>query len=217
MFNGTMAQAVCVNDWAGDNFDHSDVDFIGGGMLSAWGELKPIQLVSGNMVAPGVPRWGSAYKRWLHDNAQSIGVTYSQFDSLPYETNYLDLDPTARDLYGLPVVRVTHRIGQNEERATEFQMDKLQEWLRRAGATETWGLGGQIEGRHSYGGTRMGSDPATSVVDPYGFAHEVPNVGMLGASTFPSGGGWNPTLTIQALAWRTAEHLVRKWRDIGER
>ena len=210
LFTGTLAQAACVNDWAGDNFDHSDVGFVGGGMLAAWGELSPIQFVSGNAVAPSVPRWGSALKSWLKDNAQSIGVTFSQFDSLSYESNYLDLDPTVRDPHGLPVVRVTNRIGENERRASEFHVDKLKEWLRQAGATETWGFACQIEGRHSYGGTRMGTDPATSVVDSFGFAHEVPNLGMLGASTFPSGGGWNPTLTVQALAWRTAEHLVRQ-------
>lgn len=217
LFTGTMAQAACVNDWAGDNFDHSDVGFIGGGMLAAWGEMSPIQLVCGKAVAPSVPRWGAAFKRWLRDNAQSIGVTVSQFDSLSYESNYLDLDPAVCDPHGLPVVRVTNRIGENERRASEFHVDKLKQWLQQAGATETWGFACQVEGRHSYGGTRMGTDPATSVVDSFGFAHEVPNLGVLGASTFPSGGGWNPTLTVQALAWRTAEHLVRSWRGIGER
>jgi choline dehydrogenase-like flavoprotein len=61
----------------------------------------------------------------------------------------------------------------------------------------------------------MGTDPATSVVDGFGFAHEAPNLGVLGTSVYPSSGGHNPTLTLQALAWRTAERLVERWDDIA--
>jgi len=215
LFSGTMAQGVCVNDFNADNFDHTESGFVGGGMLAAWGELKPITVAAGNAVPPTVPRWGSAWKRWLRDNAQSVGVMGTQTDSLPYETNYLDLDPSARDRHGLPVIRVTHQIHENERVANAFLADRLHEWLRHAGATETWGVTSRIEGRHSYGGTRMGTDAATSVVDAFGFAHEVPNLAMLGSSVFPASGGYNPTLTVQALTWRTAEHLVQHWRSIG--
>jgi gluconate 2-dehydrogenase alpha chain len=58
----------------------------------------------------------------------------------------------------------------------------------------------------------MGDDPAGSVVDSFGFAHEVPNLGILGTSTFPTTGGHNPTLTLQALAWRTADRWVARNR-----
>jgi gluconate 2-dehydrogenase alpha chain len=57
----------------------------------------------------------------------------------------------------------------------------------------------------------MGNDPATSVVDRYGFSHEVPNLGVLGASNFPTTGCHNPTLTLQALAWWTSQHLLDEW------
>jgi gluconate 2-dehydrogenase alpha chain len=89
---------------------------------------------------------------------------------------------------------------------------KLEEWLAQAGATATWSSDKMsLDGRHAYGGTRMGDDPSTSVVDPDGFAHEMPNLGILGASTFPTTGGHNPTLTVQATAWRTAERLADHW------
>ena len=59
---------------------------------------------------------------------------------------------------------------------------------------------------HAYGGTRMGDNPETSVVDRWGFSHEVPNLGILGASVMGTSGARNPTETVQALAWRIGEY-----------
>lgn len=67
---------------------------------------------------------------------------------------------------------------------------------------------------HAYGGTRMGDNPETNVVNRWGFAHDVPNLGVLGASVMGTSGARNPTLTVQALAWRTAEYLASNWRTI---
>jgi gluconate 2-dehydrogenase alpha chain len=61
----------------------------------------------------------------------------------------------------------------------------------------------------------MGNNPATNVVDQWGFSHEVANLGVLGGSVMGSHGARNPTLTIQALAWRTAERLVKEWHSIA--
>ena len=74
-------------------------------------------------------------------------------------------------------------------------------------------LGTMGPSTHAYGGTRMGDNVETNVVDRYGFSHEAPNLGILGASVMGTSGAHNPTLTVQALAWRTAEHLVKKWRS----
>ena len=216
LFNGFWAQATCVEDWNADNFDHTGLGFVGGAMLAAPQEAKPIA-VAGAPVPPAVPRWGSQWKSWLAAHAQSIGSVTAQFDSLTYETNVLELDPAVTDPHGHPVVRITHELYENERRGHAFMLDRLHTWLRAAGATETWSPEGLfVEGRHCYGGTRMGDDPATSVVDRYGFAHESPNLGLLGASTFPTAGGSNPTLTVQALAWRTARHLADNWSAIAE-
>lgn len=62
----------------------------------------------------------------------------------------------------------------------------------------------------------MGGDPETSVVNAWGFSHEVPNLGILGASLMGSSGARNPTLTVQALAWRTAEYLAKNWKSVAE-
>jgi gluconate 2-dehydrogenase alpha chain len=210
LYNGLWAQATCVDDWNGDNFDHESLGFVGGGMLAAPQEAKPIATAS---VPPpsGVPRFGAGFKDWLSRAGQSLGYAVAQLDALTYDDTHLDLDPTATDREGVPVVRITHVLHENERLGAEFLRRKLEAWLRRAGAETTWSPEVlPVEGRHCYGGTRMGDDPRTSVVDRYGFAHEVPNLGVLGASTFPTAGGANPTLTAQALAWRTAERLIQE-------
>ena len=68
---------------------------------------------------------------------------------------------------------------------------------------------------HAYGGTRMGNNTETNVVNRWGFSHEVPNLGILGASVMGTSGARNPTLTVQALSWRTAEYLANNWRSIA--
>ena len=92
------------------------------------------------------------------------------------------------------------------------------EWYRAAGAVDVSASGlGSTMGvtTHAYGGTRMGDDPETNVADGWGFSHEVGNVGFLGASVMGTSGARNPTLTVQALAWRTAERLADTWTDLA--
>jgi len=212
LMSGPWSQATCVDDWNGDNFDHSGLGFIGGALLTASHELKPIAAASVS-PPPSVPRWGSPWKAWLAQHGQSIGAVGAQVESLSYEDNYLDLDPLVRDPFGVPVVRVTHRIHDHERASAAFMREKMRAWLQAAGASETWHDDRlAVEARHCYGGTRMGIDPAASVVDAYGFSHEVPNLGVLGTSLFPTTGGHNPTLTLQALAWRTAAALAKRCR-----
>ena len=94
----------------------------------------------------------------------------------------------------------------------------MEQWFREAGAVEIvrHGLGTMGPSTHAYGGTRMGDNAETNVVDRWGFAHEVQNLGVLGASVMGTSGARNPTLTAQALAWRPAEHLVEHWGTIAD-
>ena len=68
---------------------------------------------------------------------------------------------------------------------------------------------------HAYGGTRMGDNRETNVVDRWGFSHEAPNLGILGGSVMGTSGARNPTETLQALAWRSAEYLTKNWKIIS--
>ena len=215
---GLPAQGVAVDDWADDNFDHAAVDFIGGGNLWAMSDNRPIS--AANSGTFGRSRgWGSDWKRFIHENADRSHGFYIQKTTLPYEDNFLDLDPTVRDPLGFPVIRITGQYKENELRIADFMQDKAEQWYRRAGAIEVsrGGLGNQMGATtHAYGGTRMGDDRETNVLDRWGFSHEAPNVGVLGASVMGTSGARNPTLTVQALAWRSAEHLVESWSSISQ-
>ncbi len=107
-----------------------------------------------------------------------------QTNSFPYETTFLDLDPEVKDPLGDPVIRVTTMTRENERRAAMHAQDKMEEWFKAAGAimTTKGNPNGPNLSTHTYGGTRMGDNPETSVVDKWGFSHEAPNLGMLGGS-----------------------------------
>jgi gluconate 2-dehydrogenase alpha chain len=215
-FSGTGSQFVAVDDLDSDNFDHSGLGFIGGGSLQASMEVKPIAM--GRASPPSVPRWGSAWKAWLKDNANSVGDAFAQMEMLPYEDNYLDLDPTTRDPQGFPVIRATFDLKQDEQRRAAYLNENMTDWLKAAGATETWTGFPPIAigvNSHAYGGTRMGDDADTSVVDSFCMSHEAPNLGVIGGSCFPTTSGRNPTETVEALAWRTGVHVVKNWKTIA--
>jgi gluconate 2-dehydrogenase alpha chain len=160
---------------------------------------------------PEVPRWGSAWKAWIKANANSVGGAFVQVPSMPYVDNRLDLDPTNKDQYGQPVIRITFRIGDNEHRLVDFLTPKMEQWLKTAGAAQTWH--GPVFplalNSHAFGGTRMGDDPGSSVVNKWMMVHDAPNLAVLSGSTFPSTSAKNPTQTIEALSWRTAEYINR--------
>jgi gluconate 2-dehydrogenase alpha chain len=217
VMSGAGGQAVAMDDLNGDHFDHTGLGFIRGAVIFAGNSELPIGHSRG--IAPGVPQWGAVYKRWVHENANSVGSAFAQVEPLPYADVFLDLDPTVKDPLGVPVIRVTLDAKENEIKAARFMDAKLAELLTAMGAAQTWpnfpaGTPLPIN-THAYGGTRMGDDPAASVVNRYGLAHEAPNLMILGGSTFPGSSGYNPTETIHAHAWYAAEYLARNLNSIA--
>jgi gluconate 2-dehydrogenase alpha chain len=213
---GLPAQGVAVDDWADDNFDHSGLDFIGGGNLWIYSDRRPIGAASMSTFGQTPRSWGAEWKAFIAKNADRTNTSYLQKTTLPYENNYLDLDPEVKDPLGFPVCRITADYQDNERRVSAFIQDKMVEWYKAAGAiaTEKTGMGTMGPTTHAYGGTRMGDNPETNVVDRWGFSHEAPNLGILGASVMGTSGARNPTLTAQALAWRTADRLAKTWKQI---
>jgi gluconate 2-dehydrogenase alpha chain len=212
---GMPAQGIAVDNFADDNFDHAGMDFIGGGNLWISSDRRPIQAVSGSTFGRA-PNWGSAWKAWIAENADRTNQSNLQKTTLPYEDNYLDLDPVVKDPLGFPVTRITADFKDNEKKINTFVQDKMSQWYREAGAIEVQRLplGTMGPATHAYGGTRMGDNAETNVVNGWGFSHEAPNLGILGASVMGTSGARNPTLTVQALAWRTADYLVKNWKTV---
>jgi gluconate 2-dehydrogenase alpha chain len=216
---GLPAQGMAVDDWADDNFDHAGLDFIGGGNLWVYSDRRPIAAASTGTFGKTSRSWGSDWKAFIVQNADRTNTSYLQKTTLPYEDNYLDLDPAVKDPLGYPVCRITADYKENERKVSDFILGKMEEWYRAAGAIATvrTPMGSMVPSTHAYGGTRMGDNPDTNVVDRWGFSHEVPNLGILGASVMGTSGAHNPTLTAQALAWRTAERLTKNFNAIAKK
>jgi gluconate 2-dehydrogenase alpha chain len=158
---------------------------------------------------------GAAYRDYLEKSFTRQVAMVAQIENLPYADQIIDLDPDVKDAWGLPAPRLTYDWRRpNELARVEFMMKKMEEIGRTMGATQVWRspLGPGAPGAHHEGGTRMGSDPKTSVVNRYGQSWDVPNLFIIGSSTFPSMSGFNPTLTIQALAYMSADAIVNRYR-----
>ncbi len=214
---GLPAQGVAVDDFADDNFDHAGLDFIGGGNLWVYSDQRPIAAAEHADVRPRAAL-GLAVEVSSSWRTRTAGSTRTcRRRRCRTRTTYLDLHPTVKDPLGDPVIRITADHKDNEKRVAAFVQDKMEQWFLEAGAVATLRqpLGTMGVSTHAYGGTRMGDDPETNVVDRWGFCHEVPNLGVLGASVMGTSGAHNPTLTAQALAWRTAERLVADWGTIA--
>ncbi len=214
---GAIAQNVTVDEWADDNFDHAGLGFIGGASIQVNTEKHPIGAAA--MATYGrAPQWGSKWKAFVRENAGRWVSAYVQSNTFPYENTFLDLDPEFKDPLGDAVCRVTSGPKESEPRQALYAVNKMEEWFKAAGAIEVQAsrmFRGPGLTTHAFGGTRMGENPETSVVDKWGFSHEAPNLGILGASVMGTSGARNPTLTVQALAWRTAERLVQNWKSIA--
>lgn len=182
----------------------------GGGTIGTENQLLPIQLAS-EPLPPDVPAWGAAWKRHVRD-WNHRAVLRIQADTLPYQSNCLDLDPLHRDRsgYGLPLIRVTYAVRNAERRLGGWLVEEAEALQRAMGAARTWrgpsftGIGSC----HDFGGCRMGTDPDSSVVSDQLEAHDTPGLYVMGGAVFPSCHGVNPTLTIWALARRATELLA---------
>ena len=218
VYMGPSAQKHTLDDLNADNFDHKDTGFIRGSQISiGTGNLQggPIALTT-VATPPGVPRWGAKYRDFIATYFARHAVMVAQTEDLPYADQTIDLDPNVRDAWSLPAPRVTYDWRRPNERArVEFMQKKMEEIGRAMGAHQVWRAPvspAGAPGAHHEGGTRMGNDPKTSVVNKYGQSWDVPNLFVIGSSTFPTMSGFNPTLTIQALAYMSADAIANRYK-----
>jgi gluconate 2-dehydrogenase alpha chain len=213
-FMGAGGAGQAIDTFYGDNFDHGPLGFIGGGVIR--GRQAGSGPVRGIALPPGTPAWGSAWKRAVKETYLHSGRIEAQLSNMAYRGCYLDLDPTYKDAYGSPLLRMTLNWQDNDQRLSEHVGDKLLEIGRAMGARS---MSGRIirrgtdwdtrayQSTHINGGTAMGMDPRTSVLNKYLQSWDVPNLFVLGANVFPHGIGYNPTGLVGALAYWAAANI----------
>jgi choline dehydrogenase-like flavoprotein len=186
----------------------------GGGGIDTRFDFTPIGFALDGMP-PDAPRWGAGYKQALRRNYTRTMYALAHTTSLPVETNSISLDPTARDAWGLPAIRVTFQEHENDQRLYRWFQDRNLELLGAAGAVQQWefSLDTYYPAVHLLGTCRMGNDPARSVVDRSHRTHDVPNLFLVDGSSFVTGGRGQPTCTIQALAYRAGAEITRLARE----
>lgn len=221
LYMGAGALGAAVNDYAADNFDHTDLDFIGGGAI----ELRQYgfgAISSSSNYTREVSNWGADYKAESLKYAYSaLRIWYSSI-AMSYWHNYVDLDPTYKDEYGDPLLRITYKFGANERPIAQFGIDRCHEIMEEMGADiiEDDEVAEEFDhvfsGGHYTGGVVMGDDPETSAVNNYLQMWDVDNLFVVGGSAFPQFGSHHPTPTIGALAYRAAEGVERFLDDGGQ-
>ena len=215
-FMASGASGTVINDFAADNFDHSGLGFIGGAYVGAVNSHgRPIQF---HPVPPGTARWGKAWKQAVvkhYNHTVTISVHGS---SMSQRQNYLDLDPTYRDAWGQPLLRMTFDFPQNDLKMAAYVTAKAVEIGKATGAKQVAGYPRkgpyttqQYQSTHNTGGTVMGENPKTSAVNRYLQSWDVPNVFVIGASNYPQNASWNPTGTLGALTYWAIDAIKNKY------
>ncbi|WP_411751700.1 GMC family oxidoreductase [Serratia sp. (in: enterobacteria)] len=217
-FIGAGAAGTVIDDFNSENFDHSALGFIGGAYISATRTGgRPIQQMS---LPPGTPTWGSGWKQGIKDNYQHSMSIGSEGSVMPYRDCYLDLDPTYRDAYGLPLLRMTFDWKANEIKMTQHITSKMANIAKamqpKQMAISVMGNGSHYDVRpyqstHTTGGAITGDNPKTSVVNKYLQCWDVPNVFVTGACSFPQNLAYNPTGIVGALAYYSAEAIRNQY------
>ena len=164
---------------------------------------------------PDAPRWGLAHKEFQRSYyRRSIGVS-AAVQPMPVFTNRVDVDPKVKDAWGIPVARIIFKTHPADIETGNYIAGKAAQWLRAAGAKSTFQRAttkSAVGGQHQAGTCRMGNDPKTSVTTPFGKLHSVDNVFVVDGSVHVTNGGFNPSLTILALAFRNSEYIVKEWK-----
>jgi gluconate 2-dehydrogenase alpha chain len=217
-FIGSGSTGYVIDDYAINQIDFASEGFIGGGYIHASQHNgQPIR----NLPLPvGVPAWGAGWKQGVKDwygHAMGVGLHGS---NMAYRDCYLDLDPTYTDRHGRPLLRMTFDWKDNDTRLSQFMKSKIEPVVQALNPTSFQSsykdTGARYDIRpyqstHNVGGTAMGADPATSVLNRYQQSWDVHNVFALGAGSFPQNLQYNPTGALGGLAYWTLDAIRRDY------
>ncbi|WP_341963264.1 GMC family oxidoreductase [Planococcus maritimus] len=220
VFMGAGALGMTIDDFNGDAFDHSDLDFIHGGSISM--TQTGARPIATNPLPPDTPAWGAEFKKASIENYTRTLSVGSQGASIPHRDNYLTLDGTYKDIYGMPLLQLTYNFTDQDRALHKYITERTTEIMQEMGAKTVVGRSPisdydivPYQTTHNTGGTIMGGDPATSVVNNYLQHWDMENLFVVGAGNFAHNGGYNPTGTVGALAYRCAEGIIKYSKDGG--
>jgi choline dehydrogenase-like flavoprotein len=188
--------------------------FYGGGGLDSRMDYYPAGFALSGLP-PDEPTWGPEWKRKVSEYYTRVTGTLAHSTCLAVESNSISLDDEVKDDWGLPAIRVTFQNHPDDVKTVRFLVERQKEILAAAGCKKIWldpGSTNTSYSRHLMGTCRMGDDPRWSVVDRSNRAHDVPNLFIVDGSSLVTSGRQQPTATIQALAYRAAEHMSQSAR-----
>jgi choline dehydrogenase-like flavoprotein len=201
------------------DYNHGTPGLCGGGILANEFIRLPIQMV--DRMPGGTPRWGLAHKQAMRSFFKRNIAVMGPTQQIPTADARVTLDPAVRDKWGIPVARISGNVHPHTFEIGLVQAQRAEAWLKEAGAVATLINAGKpttvSAGQHQAGTCRMGDDPQASVVNRTCQLHDVDNVFVIDSSVHVTNGGFNPALTIMAIAYFASEALVRNWKGTGFR
>ncbi|MFF2588855.1 GMC family oxidoreductase [Peribacillus butanolivorans] len=217
-FMGSLQSGSVLDDLTSELIPDNDEGVLWGSPINTWtGDMQPMEII--HSLPPHVPRWGKGFKDWMSENYRKLFKMYSQHSSLPSKQFYVDLDPKVKDKFGQPAMRITHDWTDNDRKTVEYFMKIKRKIAQEMGMTDWWEdspTPAYHISVHDTGTHRMGWDPSSSVVNPFGEVHECKGLYAVGGGQFPTLPSYNPTETIMALAYLTADHLLGRGQLEGK-
>jgi choline dehydrogenase-like flavoprotein len=195
------------------DYNHHNKEIIGGAIITVEFYLEPLEFA--NYRPPNSAKWGIEHKEFQRKNFFRYVNMKSAVQEMPNFESRVMLYEDKKDFWGRPIVAISGERHPLDKEHCKFMTSKIEEILKEAGASKIWkklGGTGSPTTVHQAGTCRMGDDPATSVVNKYGQVHDIDNLYVADASTFVTGGGFNPALTIMALGYWIGDHIVKKYK-----
>lgn len=196
------------------DYNHGNPGLVGGAVLCNEFIRLPVQAF--NNLPPSVRTWGKAHKDFMRQYFRRTVRIQGPTQEIPVYDARVELDPVVKDYWGLAVPRISGSKHPHTLEVAAEMANKAEAILKEAGATSTWknvptGLG-VSGGQHQAGTCRMGSDASTSVVNRYCQIHGAENVFVVDGSVHVTNGGFNPVLTIMAVAYWASDYMKREWK-----
>lgn len=217
-FIGIGGAGTTMDNLNGNQLDNAKAGFVGGGVI--WARQPGAGPVRGINVPPGTPNWGTQWKQAASDAFRHSFYFEVQGACMSYRQHYLSLDPTYKDGFGRPLLRMNFDWHDNEIKASQYLVGKALEMSKILNPTAVAGDAKKpgehynitkYQSTHTCGGAIMGNDPKTSALNRYLQSWDVHNVFAIGANAFPQNNGYNPTGMVGALAYWSAKAIREQY------